>query len=140
METSDDISVKQEEEEMDYFIDQVNPEEQQDPLRCDIQIKTETPDACVICPGTTKVPFSSEHVLERHGLNDAQYRDIAQALEAPKVFEHSVFEATKAKDDKVAMEGNYKIRDLIVNECKFKCKYCDKKRSSWQQMSPLKYG
>ena len=128
METSEEFSVKQEDEEMDCFIDQVNPKEEQDPLSCDI--KSETPETCELCTGPTKVPFSWEHVLERHGLGDVDYRKIVQALEAPKVFEHSVFQSTKAKDD-----NEYTIRDLIVNECKFKCKYCDHERSSWQQMS-----
>ena len=135
MGTSEETIVKQEEEEMEYFIDQVGPEDQQDPLSGAVHIKSEDPDSCMICPGPNKVPFSWEHVLERHGLNDVEYRDIAKALEAPKAFEHSVFTSTKAGDDKKAVDDNYEIRDLIVNECTFKCKYCDQKRSSWQQMS-----
>ena len=105
-----------------------------DPLKCDVDIKSEEIEslqACTICK--RQVPDSEfwGHVFDRHGLNNDEYQGVASALKTPKVFE----DADASGDDDEFVEKVQPAEDQLTNGCTFKCKYCDLERISWQQIS-----
>ena len=83
------------------------------------QEPTDYPDQkCVICDSEVTGPQFWDHVKEQHGFNQVEYQSVAKNLQS-----------------RSADEAGRKREFLIENACKFRCKYCGQKETSWRNMT-----